>query len=313
MGLKFTRRDFLMVATASAIAACTRPQPPSVSTSDNIESANPAKTEGLRVVALEWVYVENLLALGIQPVGVADIAGYKKYVKIPPQLAETVQDVGTRQEPSLEAIAQLEPNLILGVEMRHQAIESALSAIAPTQLFNPYPDPKNGNQLTEMQQTFRQIAKTCQKSAEAEQVLGKMQSQFQQAAEKIKAANLIGNSVLLGQFVPELRLMTQNSIASQILETLGLKNAWNGTLDRFGFNTVGIESLIPLQTVYFLYTAENNQIPPNLFANNPVWQNLNFVQQKRLHSLGEDTWIFGGPLSAQILVEKVAQALTRNA
>jgi hypothetical protein len=29
-----------------------------------------------RIVALEWTYVENLLALGIQPIGVADIAGY---------------------------------------------------------------------------------------------------------------------------------------------------------------------------------------------------------------------------------------------
>jgi ferric hydroxamate transport system substrate-binding protein len=85
------------------------------------------------------VYAENLLALGIQPVGVADIRGYQKYVNVQPSLAESVVDIGTRQEPSLEAIAQLKPDLILGVELRHQTIYDTLSAIAPTLLFNPYP------------------------------------------------------------------------------------------------------------------------------------------------------------------------------
>lgn len=75
-----------------------------------------------RVIALEWVYAENLLALGIQPVGVADIQGYKQYVNVQPSLTESVVDVGTRQEPNLEAIAQLKPDLILGVELRHKTI-----------------------------------------------------------------------------------------------------------------------------------------------------------------------------------------------
>ncbi|WP_152549453.1 hypothetical protein [Geomicrobium sp. JCM 19038] len=32
-----------------------------------------------RVVALEWLYAENLLALGIDPVGVADIEGFETW------------------------------------------------------------------------------------------------------------------------------------------------------------------------------------------------------------------------------------------
>lgn len=39
------------------------------------ESCVPAEVE--RVVAREWTYAEDLLALGVQPVGVADIAGYE--------------------------------------------------------------------------------------------------------------------------------------------------------------------------------------------------------------------------------------------
>ena len=33
-----------------------------------------------RIVALEWTYVEDLLALGLQPIGVADIEGYHDWV-----------------------------------------------------------------------------------------------------------------------------------------------------------------------------------------------------------------------------------------
>ena len=75
-----------------------------------------------RVVVLEWTYAEDLLALGIQPVGVADVAGYEAWVNVEPELGDDVVDVGTRQEPSLESIAALEPDLIIGVLFRHEPI-----------------------------------------------------------------------------------------------------------------------------------------------------------------------------------------------
>lgn len=281
----------------------------------NAQTQNPTRTsnnatEGLRVVALEWVYVEDLLALGIQPVGVADIAGYKDYVNIGPQLAESVVDVGTRQEPSLDAIAQLEPDLILGLELRHQPILPTLSAIAQTQLFNPYPEAIS--QFEEMQQTFLTIAKACNQTAKAESVLEEMQTTLTNAAERLQQAGLKGDRFILGQFVPELRLFTDKAMAVQIVQQLGLENAWEGeeNSDRFGFNTVGLENLLPLEKAHFLYVAEANQIPQQKFLNNPVWQNLAFVEQNRLHSLNEDTWLFGGPLSTQVLAEKVVTALT---
>lgn len=66
-----------------------------------------------RIVTLEWVYAEDLLALGVQPTGVADIAGYKRNFSIQPQLAAETVDVGTRQESNLESIAGLKPDLII--------------------------------------------------------------------------------------------------------------------------------------------------------------------------------------------------------
>ncbi len=68
---RLNRRNFITTALVSAFAvACTR-------NATEVESPTVVTTTPTRIVALEWVYVENLLALGIQPVGVADIDGYK--------------------------------------------------------------------------------------------------------------------------------------------------------------------------------------------------------------------------------------------
>jgi ferric hydroxamate transport system substrate-binding protein len=298
---KFTRRSFLTTATASAVTvACGRSPRP--------QTSNQTAT---RVVALEWVYAENLLALGIEPVGVADIQGYKQYVNIKPSLAASVVDVGTRQEPSLEAIAQLKPDLILGVELRHQTIYDTLAAIAPTLIFNPYPSTANANQLDEMQQTFLKIAEQVNRRDVAQKVLQQMQTQFQTAATRIK--NTQKPDFVLGQFsdnAPQIRLFTDNSMAAQILTSIGLKNAWKGEFDRFGFNTVWVEALPKVQTANFIYIPAPNSPYQQQLKDHPVWRRLEFVQQKRLYAIAPDTWLFGGPLSAQILVDKIIKTLT---
>ncbi|KZL47948.1 ferrichrome ABC transporter substrate-binding protein [Nodularia spumigena CENA596] len=300
---KFTRRDFLTAATASALTvACNRsPRPQNFS------------KIATRVVALEWVYAENLLALGIQPVGVADIRGYQKYVNVQPSLAESVVDVGTRQEPSLEAIAQLKPDLILGVELRHQTIYDTLSAIAPTLLFNPYPSAGDLSQLDEMQQTFRQIADRVNRRDVAETVIQQTQTTIQKAATAIKNTEKL--DFILAQFsenTPQMRLFTDNSMAVQILTAIGLNNTWKGKIDRFGFNTVWVEALPKVENTNFIYIPAPNSTYQKQLQNNPVWKGLKFVQQKRLYAIAPDTWLFGGHLSAQILIEKVIKSLTNN-
>lgn len=303
---QFSRRQFLVTALASAaVASCTRQN----------QSRSNISTTASRIVALEWVYVENLLALGIQPIGVADIRGYKTFVDIEPKLAESVVDVGTRQEPSLEAIAQLQPDLIIGTQLRHETIYDALSAIAPTQLFNPYPDSNALSQFDEMQQTFRAIAQRVDRREAGETVLRQMQDTFQAASDRLRSSKQNTRSFILGQFneaTPQIRLFTDDAMAVQILNQIGLKNAWKGQLDRFGFNTVGIEAFPKIEQASFLYIAGENNTHLKQLQENPVWKGLKFVQEQRLYPIGAETWVFGGPKSAQLLVEKVTATLTEK-
>ncbi|HAS08956.1 MAG TPA: Fe3+-hydroxamate ABC transporter, partial [Acidimicrobiaceae bacterium] len=58
------------------------------------------------VVALEWSLAEDLLLVDVEPAGVADAANYGDWIA-EPALPEGVEDVGTRQEPSIERIQAL--------------------------------------------------------------------------------------------------------------------------------------------------------------------------------------------------------------
>ena len=261
-----------------------------------------------RVVALEWSYVEAILALGVQPVGVADIEGYHNWVKIPVELSDDVQDVGTRQAPNLELITQLEPDLIITAQFRSAENYDELSAIAPVLAFNPYPS--EGSHYDEMVTTFNAIATALGREAEAEAVLNDMTDYFATAANALDEAGLGGAEFILSQgFIQSeaatFRLFTDNAMAVEILTQIGLENAWDDVPGQYGFSTIGIEGFATVGDVNFLFVAQEDD--RNFFYESALWGSLPFVQNNHAYWLGADVWLFGGPLSA---VELVNVALT---
>ncbi len=198
--------------------------------------------------------------------------------------------------------------MIIGVELRHQGIYDTLTSIAPTLLFNPYPSADSVSHLQEMQQTFMKIADTMKRGEEGKAVLEKMQATFKQAEKQLSDFKIANRKFILGQFsdsAPQLRLFTDNAMAIQIINKIGLENAWEGKLEPFGFNTVWIEALPKVEAANFIYITTDNNIYWQQLQNNPVWKGLKFVREKRLYPIASDTWVFGGPLSAENLVNKI--------
>ena len=113
------------------------------------------------------------MAVGVQPVGMADIQEYHNWVNIDAELSADVVNVGGRQEPNLEAIAALEPDLIIGISFRHDGMIADFEKIAPTVIFNPYPEDEKMDLYQEMTTTFNEIAKAVDKTEEAETSVGR--------------------------------------------------------------------------------------------------------------------------------------------
>lgn len=277
-------------------------------TGTEITLEEPAET----VVALEWTLAEDLVLVGVEPAGVADVAGYGDWVA-EPTLPEGVEDVGTRQEPSIERIQALQPDLILGVDFRHAAVRDQLEAIAPTYLAAPYGE-EAGSQLEEMRTTFEDIGTLTGNEDQAAEVLDELDAHLADAAAQIEEAGLAGQEIAIAQGfttdgTPTVRMFSPNALVIELLDEIGLPNGWPGEPTQYGFDTVDLEGLTQLGDVELFTIAQAEDDVFASFEGNPIWEGLPSVQRDAVHPLGGDTWTFGGPRSAEIFVDRVVDAL----
>ncbi|MDO7907735.1 iron-siderophore ABC transporter substrate-binding protein [Paenibacillus sp. JX-17] len=269
-----------------------------------------------RVVTLEWTYTEDVIALGVQPIGNADNANYKIYVTPQAALDSNVTDVGTRGEPNLETIAALKPDLIIADARSHEAIYDQLKAIAPTIEFSPYSG--NGYDYDKMTEIFNTIAVAVGKEDKAKQVLQELDQHYAEAKEKLAAAGKADFHYALTQAFTyqnavSLRMFSDNSVVVGTLAKIGLINDWKpAKLEEYGFTTVGIEALPEVQDSNFIYiTQPDDDVFGTAMKDNKVWNGLKFVKEKRTYPLGSTTWTFGGPVSSKELVDQVVGAITK--
>ncbi|GAA0454461.1 iron-siderophore ABC transporter substrate-binding protein [Alkalibacillus silvisoli] len=314
----------LMITFTMILAACnTDDESPdenedssdSITISGDLEDVE-LDEEAETVVALEWTYAEDLIAVDHEPAGVADIDGFHQFVNIGETLSDDVIDVGTRQEPNLETIASLDPDLIIGITFRHEGIRDQLEAIAPTVFFNPYPEEDEYDQYEEMEDTFRQIAKAVGKEEDALAVIDSLNDKYSEAEEAINDAALDTNETILtygwsADQAPIFRLFTPNSMASIIMEKVGLTNPYEpDSFEAYGYSEVNVEAFTNYEDANYLYIVENDDdLYEGELANHSVWNGLNFVEEGRTYQMESDTWLFGGPLSAEVLVEQITESM----
>ncbi|WP_245804738.1 ABC transporter substrate-binding protein [Halobacillus hunanensis] len=272
-----------------------------------------------RVVVLEWTYVEHMLPLGIEPVGVSDVEGYNKWINVGEPLSESTEDVGTRAEPNLEAIARLKPDLIIGAKYRHETIIEELESIAPTVLFAPYSEEGVDDQYQHMLNEFDAVAKIFDKQEKAEEVKQELEQTFKDQGKRIEEAGLsdieaVVTQAFTSQNSPIMRLFTDNSVVAGVLEQMGVANAVETKQPEiYGFISTSVEALQNYQNSHFFYLVQqDDNIFTNQFADNPAWTNLEFVQDDRTYKLPGDMGTFAGPLSAERLAIEVADALVEK-
>jgi ABC-type Fe3+-citrate transport system substrate-binding protein len=271
-----------------------------------------------KVVVLEWTFTEDIIALGMQPIGNADNENYKLWVSSEVPLDASVTDVGFRHEPNLETIASLKPDLIIANTDSHEAIYDQLKGIAPTLIFSLYPPEGEGDQYTQMVDMFKNIAAAVGKTTEGEQVLADLDQHYTDAKAKLAAAGKEGlNYVLTQAFsyqnAATMRLFTNNSLAVQTLERIGLKNDWKSeNFELYGFSTSTVEALPAVKDTNLIYIVQkDDDIFSNGLKDNSIWNGLNFVKEKRTYALDGTTWVFGGPISSKVIVDQVVNALTK--
>jgi iron complex transport system substrate-binding protein len=145
-----------------------------------------------------------------------------------------------------------------------------------------------------------------------------LQKSFDDSKAKLKAKGKEGAEFAITQAFSQqnaavLRMFTDNSMLVQILNRIGLKNAFKSSkFELNGFSTTSVEALPAIQNAHFIYVVQDND---NIFdkqlKDNAVWNGLAFVKDKKTYKLPGSTWTFGGPASAKVIADLVTDALTK--
>lgn len=314
------------VLSAFALAACGTTEPAgetaaapdgsavTVTDARGVEVEIPAGATD--VVALEWVAVEHLQTVGVVPVGVADAAGYEEWAGTGAPLEGDPTDVGTRVEPSIDAIAGLAPDLIVAVAGRDDAAYTDLEAIAPVLVLQ---GADTADPIGTMLDDLRLVGEATGALDAAETAIGAFEAHLEEIATTVADAGIGGTPLAhmdgyenAGQV--EIRPYAEGALLPAVFEQIGFTNAWAGEGDaQYGLGITDVEGLIALpDDAHILYMTVSSA--PDVFteqlATNAIWTGLPAVQAGSVHRLPDGIWLFGGVSSMTAYADAVVAALS---
>ena len=259
-----------------------------------------------RVIALNWAATEALLLLGVTPIGVADRDGYNAWVR-EPELPEGVANVGTRVAPSLEAISELKPDLIVtSSEMAPAA--NLLERIAPTYVVSVY---KQGSRPFEKASSMlTTLGEMLNREERAKSVLNDIDQTLQAQRHRLENSGLTDRPVALVNFLDDrhVRVYAPNGLFQRALNALGLENAWPHSGNYWGFSVVGLEALSPYQDSRIIIISPTLPGLSDTLANSPFWTYLPPVQRDQVYQI-DPVWPFGGVFPVKRLATLLAEGL----
>ena len=245
-----------------------------------------------RVVVLDTGEIDAMLALGTVPVGTASPNGtVPSYLQ--PQLQGST-NVGSLDGLRLEAIAALQPDLILGSQLRVDAHYDQLSAIAPT-VFSIRPGfPWKENLLL--------AGAALGEETRATEVL----NDYQRRADAIRARFTEPPTISLLRFMPErTRLYGNLSMIGVVLRDIGLPRPANQNIEELAIE-ISPERISEADADWIFYssygprdgTAEGSVIGGEL------WNRLGAVQRGTARAVDDEVWFLGlGPLGASRVLD----------
>ncbi|WP_353613318.1 Fe(3+)-hydroxamate ABC transporter substrate-binding protein FhuD [Mangrovibacter phragmitis] len=267
------------------------------------QNALAARINPHRVAALEWLPVELLVALGVTPYGVADIPNYRRWVS-EPALPDSVIDLGLRTEPNLELLASMKPSLIVW-SAGYGPAATKLSRIAPGQGFT-FTDGKHP--LDVARRSLVQMAELLDMQQAAQTHLG----QYDQFIDGLRTtfAHRGKRPVLLMSLLESHHALVlgNNSLFQQVLDPLGIENAWQGEVTFWGSAIVGVERLADIRDADVLCFGHGDNATERAITHTPLWQSMPFVRQNRFHRVPA-VWFYGATLSAMHFGRVLSQTL----
>jgi len=254
--------------------------------------ANPSK-----IVVLDIGGLDNLLELGIKPIGAPSIlaAGdpYPAYL----QGTDGITNIGSVNEPNLEAIDALKPDLIIGNKDAHDALYGQLGKIAPTVFVETLGVTWKANLLLH--------AEAVNKQDEGKKLL----EAYEEKISDFKAKNTEqgGKTVsLIRPRADKIQAYLKDNFAGTIMADAGVSRPEAQQVEGFS-KDVTEEQMTELDGDVILWLNRE----PDAFAKlekSPLWAGLNGVKANQVYPADWEYWMSGLGIQA---VNKVVDDLQK--
>ncbi|MBE1554827.1 iron complex transport system substrate-binding protein [Filibacter limicola] len=248
---------------------------------DVVVPANPQ-----RVVMASWHYPGHLLSLGITPIAVYEMAKDSEF------LGDQLKDVEVISDGSMEKILALNPDLIIA-NSNHENLDK-LKEIAPTVVFELGKDTRL--------ETFLKIGEVVGKEGEAKKQMAQWEERVatskQKFAEKFDMTQKIS---VIGEYDKQLYVYGPNhGRGTEVLyAALGLDypQTLKDALSKVDVNYHAFsEELLPDFIGDYVFVAGMEKKKKSIL-DQPMYESLPVVQQKRVHFIHEPTFYFSDPIS----------------
>ncbi|MFF6791013.1 ABC transporter substrate-binding protein [Streptomyces filamentosus] len=237
-----------------------------------------------RVVVLDVGELDNVVSLGVQPVGYAPSEGDDG---IPGYLAKDAgspKSVGTINNLNLEAIANLQPDLILGSQLRAADKYDELSKIAPT-VFSIRPG-------FTWKENYLLNAAALDKTAEAKAKLAAYEAKAKKLGEDVGPNK---PTVSMVRYLPgKIRLYAKASFIGTILEDAGLPRPKNQQIDELAAE-ISPEKIDQADGdwIFTGVYGDAKATKKDAAQGNPLWKNLKAVKAGQAKDVPDETWYLG--------------------
>ncbi|MCL6738485.1 ABC transporter substrate-binding protein [Streptomyces neyagawaensis] len=238
-----------------------------------------------RVVVLDVGELDNVVSLGIKPVGLAPTEGSPELPSYLRKDAGSPKNVGTINSLNLEAIAALKPDLILGSQLRAADKYDELSKIAPT-VFSVRPG-------FTWKENYLLNAAALDRTAEAKDELASYKAKADALGKKLGADK---PTVSMVRYMPDgvVRLYANASFIGTILKDVGVPRPKNQDIEDLAAE-ISAENIDQADADY-IFTGvygDPKATDKSKAQGNPLWKNLSAVKAGHAYDVPDETWYLG--------------------
>jgi iron complex transport system substrate-binding protein len=257
-----------------------------------------------RVVVLDTGELDSAMTLGVTPVGAVEAIpdeGFPSYL----EGTGGIETVGTIEEPNLEKIAALEPDLILSSNLRHEQIYDQLSQIAPT-VFTETTG-------VTWKENFEKHAEALGRTGVADKVKEEYLDQIDAFEDAIGEDR---PEVSVVRVLPgETRIYQKESFIGTVLEDAGLPRSPSQDVEEFAILNASAE-LIPKMggdVIFVTAYGSEDETTKQKITTDPLWRELEAVRQGRVYGASDDLWMLGiGYTAANGIVDDLERYLVEK-